>query len=746
MSLFNKKNKSASSAIKVPSPIKRDILFFFILAVAVFSILAMFGLAGKAGTWVDRIWQLTFGWGWWAWPLMLLALCYWIINKKRLEIKSFRWVGILLFVLAYSGILHLLVGGNEPLNIASQGMGGGYLGYLVSTPIKSLAGFWGGLIIILTLLITSLLLISERSIIEWLENWQWPSWAWFKNLRTKQKERAENLAAVEDDLVEETVGFEQKEIPVREFTFNGENQEFGAEKIQPNMFPTQKKKFPKIDLPLELLNGKSGQPTAGDIKANQETIRKTLQYFGVEVEMGEISVGPTITQYTFKPASGVKVAQITTLANDLALALAAHPIRIEAPIPGKSLVGIEVPNQKIALVSLKEILASTEMKERTSNLMVALGKDVGGKPWLYDLARMPHLLIAGATGSGKTVCLNSVIISLLYQNQPDELKFIMVDPKRVELPAYNNIPHLVCPVITDTKKTINALYWCVKEMERRFQVLSNANKKNIATYNAANPPEKLPYLVLVIDELAELMVVSASEVEAAIIRLSQMARAVGIHLILATQRPSVDVITGLIKANITSRIAFSVASVMDSRTILDMSGAEKLLGRGDMLFTTPELSKPRRIQGAYVSDEEIDRVVGFIKQKGAPDYDDTVTEKHGGFYDTSSSESGFGNSFSESDELLEEAKQIIVEADKASASYLQRRLRIGYSRAARILDLLEEQGVVGPADGSRPREVLFNKEDLAADKYLEQNDLNNLDNENNDSAENFIADVEEDKE
>jgi len=744
MSLFNKKNKPSNLGAKMPSPIKRDILFFFILAVAVFSILAMFGLAGKAGTWVDKMWQLAFGWGWWTWPLMLLALCYWIINKNRLEIKSFRWIGMLLFVLAYSGILHLLVGGNEPLNIASQGMGGGYLGYLVSMPIKSLAGFWGGLIIILTLLIISLLLISERSIIEWLENWQSSSWAWLKNLKNKQKEKTENLAA-EDDLIEESVGFEQKEIPLRELAFGEEDEEAEVEKIQPNMFPVQKKKFPKIDLPLELLNGKSGQPTAGDIKANQETIRKTLQYFGVEVEMGEISVGPTITQYTFKPASGVKVAQITTLANDLALALAAHPIRIEAPIPGKSLVGIEVPNQKIALVSLKEILASPEMKERASNLMVALGKDVGGKPWLYDLARMPHLLIAGATGSGKTVCLNSVIISLLYQNQPDELKFIMVDPKRVELPAYNNIPHLVCPVITDTKKTINALYWCVKEMEKRFQVLSNANKKNIATYNATNPPEKMPYLVLVIDELAELMVVSASEVEAAIIRLSQMARAVGIHLILATQRPSVDVITGLIKANITSRIAFSVASVMDSRTILDISGAEKLLGRGDMLFTTPELSKPRRIQGAYVSDEEIDRVVGFIKQKGAPDYDETVTEKHGSFYDTPSSESGFDNNFNESDEFLEEAKQIIVEADKASASYLQRRLRIGYSRAARILDFLERQGVVGPADGSRPREVLFNKEDLAADKYLEQNDLNNLNNDIKEPTENLANDEDEDK-
>jgi len=392
----------------------------------------------------------------------------------------------------------------------------------------------------------------------------------------------------------------------------------------------------------------------------------------------------------------------------LSLALAAHPIRIEAPIPGQSLVGVEVPNRAKAIVGLREILSDSAFKTRKNNLYVALGKDVSGQAWLYDLTRMPHLLVAGATNSGKSVCLNALIVSLLYQNNPDDLRFIMVDPKRVELPTYNGIPHLLTPVITDVNKTINALKWCLNEMERRYDVLNKAGKRNIQSYNA-NAKEKLPYIVFIIDELADFMMTSGKDMEAAIIRLAQMSRAIGIHLILATQRPSVDVITGLIKANVPTRIAFSVASLVDSKTILDSSGAEKLLGQGDMLLMSAEFSKPKRIQGAYLSDSEINDVVNYIKEKSGPaEYLEGVTDRQkvGG-----NAGVGLDGNHGDEDELFEEAKAIIVKAGKASTSMLQRRLSIGYGRAAKILDMLEEAGVIGASNGAKPREVLISAEE-----------------------------------
>jgi len=447
----------------------------------------------------------------------------------------------------------------------------------------------------------------------------------------------------------------------------------------------------------------------GDTEANALKIQKTLEKFGIDVEMGETKVGPTVTQYTFRPAEGVKLSRITTLSNDLSLSLAAHPIRIEAPIPGKSLVGVEVPNRAKAIVGLREILEDQAFKDRKNNLFVVLGKDVAGTSWLYDLTRMPHLLVAGATNSGKSVCLNSIIVSLLYQNNPEDLRFIMVDPKRVELPTYNGIPHLLTPVITDVNKTINALKWCLNEMERRYDILNKAGKRNIQSYNQG-AKEKMPYIVFIIDELADFMMTSGKEMEAAIIRLAQMSRAIGIHLILATQRPSVDVITGLIKANIPARIAFSVASAIDSKTILDCSGAEKLLGKGDMLFSAAEMSKPKRLQGAYLSDEEINRVTQYIKEKsGAADYVDGVTDRQ-----KVSGIAGIGldGISGDEDQLLAEAREIVVNMGRASTSLLQRRLRIGYSRAASILDALEEAGVVGPSNGSKPREILVTAEQI----------------------------------
>ena len=444
--------------------------------------------------------------------------------------------------------------------------------------------------------------------------------------------------------------------------------------------------------------------------------------------MGEVNVGPTVTQFTLKPAEGIKLAAIVGLHNDLALSLAAHPIRIEAPIPGRALVGIEVPNQKVAIVTLRELLETDAFKNRKDSLTLALGKDVAGQVRLSSVLKMPHLLIAGSTGSGKTVCINTVITTLLYQNSPETLRFILVDPKRVELSCYNDIPHLLTPVVTDVKKTLNVLRWAIGEMERRFDVLSKAGKRDLISYNAWSE-EKVPYIIIVIDELADIMATVGAEAESLIIRLAQMARAVGIHLILATQRPSVDVITGLIKANITSRIAFAVASQMDSRTILDTSGAERLVGRGDMLFVSADLSKPVRLQGAYLSDAEIERVVACLKESGEPSYQAAVTERVSAGDGTAG---GFGSD--EEDDLLPEAREIILQAQKASASLLQRRLRIGYARAARILDLLEGEGFIGPGDGAKPRKVIGQSCDENADNL----DPHQTEEERNDTIDRGI--------
>ena len=454
--------------------------------------------------------------------------------------------------------------------------------------------------------------------------------------------------------------------------------------------------LPQVDL----LETSDQVASAGNIAKNAEIIQKTLKDFSISVTMSDANVGPTVTQYTMKPAEGVKLNQITARANDLALALAAKSIRIEAPIPGKSAVGVEIPNKVAAKVTLREVLESKEHSSMDSLLSIALGRDVAGAPMVIDLEKMPHLLIAGATGSGKSVCINTVILSFLMKNSPAELRFIMVDPKRVELTNFNGIPHLLSPVITEVDKTIAALKWTVAEMDKRYRIFADTGKRNIVAYNAV-AQEKMPYIVFIIDELADLMAASAREVEGSIVRLAQMARATGIHLIVATQRPSVDVITGLIKANITSRIAFAVASNADSRTILDQSGAEKLLGNGDMLYIGNDLNKPRRIQGSFSSDKDIQAIIKHASAQDVVRYNEEVTEVR-----SSSSMNKEGNQgLAGEDELYNEASETVAAAGKASASLLQRRLRIGYARAARLLDILEDNGVIGPADGAKPREV-----------------------------------------
>lgn len=463
-----------------------------------------------------------------------------------------------------------------------------------------------------------------------------------------------------------------------------------------------------------LLDNKQFKPDAGDIKKNAQIIKETLADFKVDVEMEEANIGPRVTQFTLKPPSGVRLQKITALDTNLALNLAAESIRIEAPIPGKKAVGIEVPNKKSAIVTLRGIIESSQWKHDDSKLSFAIGKDISGKSIIGQLDAMPHLLIAGQTGSGKSIMINTFLLSLLYKNSPSDLKLILVDPKRVELSPYNHIPHLLTQVITDPDKCLSALKWAVDEMERRYELLAEKGKREIKSFNDSNAEEKLPYIVIVIDELADLMMVAARDVESLIVRIAQKARAIGIHLVLATQRPSVDVITGLIKANIPARIAFTVASQIDSRTIIDQTGSEKLLGKGDLLFTTPQITKPQRIQGAFVSEDEVNAVVNFVKSQAAPNYDEDVVKQQVSIGSNGGVVMDFDGSSGDED-LYKDSVKVVVDAGKASASLLQRRLRIGYSRASRMIDVLEERGVIGPADGARPREVLISSIDESSD-------------------------------
>jgi len=448
-----------------------------------------------------------------------------------------------------------------------------------------------------------------------------------------------------------------------------------------------------------------------DLTNNARILQETLDDFGISVKVTDIERGPIITRYELEPAPGVKVNRIEALEDDLALVMKAQSVRIIAPIPGKARVGVEVPNMQSSLVYLQEVLSTNEFQDAKHNLTLALGKDIAGKPVIADLAQMPHLLIAGTTGSGKTVCVNTIVLSLLFRHSPNDMKFLMIDPKMVELAPYNGLPHLLCPVVTESKKASTALNWVVAEMEHRYRLLAEAAARNICGYNEKTQ-EKLPYIVVVIDEFADLMVVARDQVENAVTRLAQLSRAVGIHLILATQRPSVDVITGVIKANLPARISFKVASKVDSRTVLDTNGADKLLGRGDMLFSRPEDSKLVRAQGALVSDEEIERVVGFIKKQAEPVYDETIIKEQ----QKAATASG------EKDELYDEAVRIIMECNQASVSILQRRMRLGYTRAGRIIDMMHEEGLVGPYEGSKPRRILVDRESwLAEHGYIPQN-------------------------
>ena len=473
--------------------------------------------------------------------------------------------------------------------------------------------------------------------------------------------------------------------------------------------------FPSLDI---LAKGKGSQSNGEEVAQNAMMLENVLSNFGITAKVVNATQGPTVTRYEIEPAPGVKVSRIVNLTDDIALNLAAQHIRMEAPIPGKSAIGIEVPNKTTEAVHLRDVLDCSDFKDARGGIPVGLGKDIAGKPVITDLAKMPHLLVAGTTGSGKSVCVNTLISSILFSRKPEEVKLLLIDPKMVELSIYNGIPHLMAPVVTDMKKAAAVLRWAVREMEARYKAFAASGKRDIKSYNEAHPKAAMPLIVLIIDELADLMMTAPDDIEESISRLAQMARAAGIHMVLATQRPSVNVITGSIKANVPSRISFAVGSQIDSRTILDMAGAEKLLGKGDMLFAPIGANKPIRVQGAFISDDEVEHLVEFVKAQREPEYDDTVTQEAEKEIEKESSEE---NDIYR-DELLERAVNLVMESGQASVSMLQRRFRIGYTRAARLVDTMEDLKIVGPSMGSKAREILMSPEQAKARYFSDSND------------------------
>ena len=688
------------------SRLKKWIGIIILMVIGLIITFSFFGKAGAAGNLLLKCLNSSICKTVFFTPILLIAAAFLLFKPAKKRVLSPVLLAVVLFVIGISGIL-------ETQNTGE--MSGGLLGYAVSWPFFNYLSPTLAFIIFLVVILVGGLIMWEflpRKKKELKED--------------KQKDKKqEELKLVQDDSKEvksEKPKFEIKAIDI----IKGKKQKSIKEKGVIGKEKAPKQELKPIDddykrPPLELFDTLLEKPSSGNTEKNAEIIKQTLQNFGINIEMGEVNIGPTVAQYTFKPAEGVKLSKITNLNNDLALSLAAHPIRIEAPIPGKSLVGVEVPNSTRANVKIGNLLAMSEFQSNSHYLALALGMDVMGKMMMPDLGRMPHLLVAGATGSGKTICLNSLILSLICKHSPKQLRLILIDPKRVEFPVYASLPHLLTPVILNARKAVNALNWLVGEMERRFDVLREAGSRDIHAYNSniekkrlkgQNETEIMPYIVLVIDELADLMMSKGKEVEGSIVRLSQLARAVGIHLIVATQRPSVEVITGLIKANITSRIAFQVASQIDSRTILDTAGAEKLLGRGDMLFISSEFSKPKRIQGSFVATPEMKKAVNYIVKENVAEEREELDEIEKADTVASVASTGMSTSedivnFSAKDELYDEAKEVVIQYQKASASLLQRRLQIGYARAARILDILEEDGVIGAQDGSRPREVMF---------------------------------------
>lgn len=707
------KPKRKSLHFNLSPEVKKSIFGTILLFIGIFSAISIFGFGGKAGKGFSHFLTNTFGIGgaWLIIALFIIEAVILIFTERPYPYVSTA-IGGLLFVISSFGILELI----------KQNWGGSLGRVFIYLPKKYL-GIGGSWVLFIALFLISLTLLSNTSIFKKL---------WFLIKKRKEKKEEKKLEKEKDGKLKEgEAEIKIKELaPIKETTEEVEAAESSKDMIKKlgdkfvkHGAQESPVKYKYKSLPLALLDREENHAIAGNIKTNAQIIKRTFQNFGIEVEMGEINIGPTVTQYTLKPAEGITVARLLSLQRDLALALAAHSIRMEAPIPGRSLVGIEVPNERRAQVRLANLLSSEKFPSMPP-LVIPVGKDVMGEPYFADLERMPHLLVAGATGTGKTVFLNSLILSLLWRNSPDILRLVLVDPKRVEFTPYKPLPHLLCPPITQKAKVMPVIKWLIEEMETRFGILHDAGQRDIISYNEAvmkkeeknnsekEGPQKLPYIMVVIDELADIMSSKGKEFEAGIVRLAQMSRAVGIHLILATQRPSVEVITGLIKANITSRVAFQVGSQVDSRTILDTAGAEKLLGRGDMLFLSAEVGKPKRIQSAFISSKEVKKVVEHIEkteQKTSEDLEESLGEVLEQSPEQENLEFSGGGGTSD-DDLYEEAKRVVIRARKASASLLQRRLKIGYARAARLLDMLEENGAIGPSQGAKPRDVYIAEE------------------------------------
>ena len=713
----NKNDKEDSDAPerRVSGEALRGVCAIFLIAIAGFLILAQGGGGGSVGGFLYDWLSWLLGVGYVLLPISLLMLS--VIVFRSFE-RHFGWIQLVsmgVFLTAGLGLVALAFSGR-----------GGVLGAGIANPLVGAIAAPATVIFLVAFIIASLIVAFDIDL-----------GALFRALREYFTSEPEE--ETEQDISEvPVVGLPENETEKEEEVEVPEEEE-KAEKKSGGMITKFFEKqgeiaegfpiiattgSPYVPPPVSILAKNKGKPEVGDVKGNMNIIKRTLQNFGIQVEMDEASIGPTVTRYAMKPAEGVRLSKIVALQSNLELALAASPVRIEAPIPGKSLVGIEVPNISRTTLGLSPLVSDEGFASSDKPLLIALGRSITGQPHFADLARMPHLLVAGATGAGKSVAIHDFIVSLLYRCGPDRLRFIMVDPKRVELTVYNSIPHLLTPVITDAKKAILALKWLAKEMDRRYNILEAEAVRDISSYhqNVVVPavekaakkendkplPEAMPYIVVIIDELADIMQAYPRELEAGIVRLAQMSRAVGIHLVLSTQRPSVKVITGLIKANIPARVALQVSSQIDSRTILDTGGAEKLLGAGDMLFLSGEMSKPRRIQAPYISEKEVKDVVAHILKDNEPslpsEIDFNDAGKVGGGMDPIFASMEGGDE--EDDDLYPQAKQTVIEAGKASTSYLQRKLGVGYARAAKLIDMLEDRGVVGPADGAKPRDVI----------------------------------------
>ncbi|CDF57964.1 FtsK/SpoIIIE family DNA translocase [Thermobrachium celere] len=732
------------------SSLKKEIYGIIIFGISLIIALSIYiRPTGIAGVFIRDFTMGMFGISAYIFPIYFLIIgAFFIIKRGKAKFnRKFYYVTTLLYIInvmltiSYSSKLNNLKFIEKLKEAYLNGIslkGGGVIGELLASPMIYIFGSLGTYIILICTIIILVILITERSLlfstlnfIEGLKN---------KNKLRKQiiKDSKNDSEKIEDENNEaevnelkENIEKIDKKIKIVDFLKETKEKEikddFKVDKIEDKETAVDELndqissrnsnlieyKFPPIDL-LSENKFKGGIQDKKELLQNAKLLEDTLNSFGVEAKVIQVNRGPSVTRYEVQPSAGVKVSRIVNLSDDIALNLAAPSVRIEAPIPGKSAIGIEVPNKEVVPVTLREVIESKEFNDFKSNLAFALGKDITGKCIVADLAKMPHLLIAGATGSGKSVCINTLITSIIYKSSPNEVKMLLVDPKVVELSIYNGIPHLLIPVVTEPKKAASALYWAVNEMTNRYKAFAENNVRNIEGYNELmnkiDPSKKMPKIVIVIDELADLMMVAPNDVEDAICRLAQMARAAGMHLVIATQRPSVDVITGVIKANIPSRIAFAVSSQVDSRTILDMSGAERLLGRGDMLFMPIGESKPIRIQGAFISDKEVEDVVNYLKNNSNTEYKEDIID------DIENNIGNINNTNDDyEDELFSEAVNIAIESGQISASMLQRRLRIGFNRAARLIEEMESRGIVGKQEGSKPRQVLISKQDV--EKY-----------------------------